>query len=46
MTELPSDHLQISMLTISFIECLIILLLVAVIAAIAFRTGYFRGRNR
>jgi len=33
------------MSTISFIECLIILLLVAVVAAIAFRAGYVRGRN-
>jgi hypothetical protein len=27
-------------------ECLLILLLIAVVAALAFRTGFFRGRGR
>lgn len=27
-------------------ECLIILALVAIVTALAFRAGYFRGRNR
>jgi hypothetical protein len=27
-------------------ECLIILVLVVIVAALAFRTGYFRGRDR
>lgn len=27
-------------------ECLIILILAAIVAAVAFRAGYFRGRNR
>lgn len=26
-------------------ECMIILLVIAVVAALAFRTGYFRGRR-
>ncbi|GIV88384.1 MAG: hypothetical protein KatS3mg055_0902 [Chloroflexus sp.] len=34
------------MSTIGITECLIILLLVAVVAALAFRAGYFRGRGR
>lgn len=34
------------MSTIGVTECLIILLIVAIVAAIAFRAGYFRGRNR
>ena len=31
---------------VSGLECLIILLVVGVTAAIAFRAGYFRGRRR
>lgn len=31
--------------SLSGLECLIILLVIAVVAALAFRTGYFRGRR-
>jgi hypothetical protein len=33
-------------MTIGWIECLIILALVALVAAVAFRAGYFRGKGR
>lgn len=31
---------------VSLLECLIILIVLAIVAALAFRTGYFRGRGR
>jgi hypothetical protein len=31
--------------TMSGLECLVILLVIAVVAAISFRAGYFRGRR-
>ncbi len=33
-------------MTIGWIECLIILGLIALVAAVAFRVGYFRGKER
>jgi len=38
--------IRISVMTIGWIECLIILALVALVAAVAFRAGYFRGRGQ
>jgi ABC-type uncharacterized transport system permease subunit len=32
--------------SVSGLECLIILMIVGVAAAVAFRAGYFRGRRR
>lgn len=32
--------------SLSGLECLVILLLIAFVAAVAFRAGYFRGRGR
>jgi hypothetical protein len=32
--------------SLSAVECLIILVVIAVVAALAFRTGYFRGRRK
>ncbi len=32
-------------MSIGWIECLIILALVVLVAAVAFRAGYFRGRG-
>lgn len=37
---------RIRAMTIGWIECLIILGLVALVAAVAFRMGYFRGKER
>lgn len=37
---------RIRAMTIGWIECLIILGLVALVAAVAFRAGYFRGKGR
>jgi NADH:ubiquinone oxidoreductase subunit 3 (subunit A) len=31
---------------LGLVECLVILLVVAVVAAFAFRAGYFRGKGR
>lgn len=31
---------------VSALECLIVLILLAVVAAVAFRAGFFRGRGR
>jgi hypothetical protein len=32
--------------TVSGLECVVILLVIALVAAIAFRAGYFRGRGK
>lgn len=32
--------------TLGWVECLLILFVIAVVAAFAFRTGFFRGRRR
>ncbi len=32
--------------TVSGVECVVILLVIALVATIAFRAGYFRGRGR
>lgn len=32
--------------SVSGLECVVILLTIALVAAIAFRAGYFRGRRR
>lgn len=32
--------------SVSGVECVVILLVIALVAAVAFRAGYFRGRGR